>query len=170
MFQNKTKLIGLVLVGLILGSVGFHLFKTKSRDNLIKKVTQEQAKERADCRFETLEKRLECLQPKLTKIVSQGFTNKFSLFTNGEKTELASEDLGNYVKIKRIPAVKLGMGSCIVSFYYFEFDDKYIYLSKDNANGILVCGSKDNQIYIGPSIYSLDQIKKEAAFLSGLRF
>jgi hypothetical protein len=118
----------------------------------------------------TVGKRIECLDEKLTQITDKNFDPKFSLFQAHAKSELEVENHSNWVKIKRPTNLKMATGSCVVSFYLFDFDDKYIYLSKDNSSGVIVCGNSQNNFIIAPSSFSEAQAEQSAKFLKNLHF
>lgn len=155
------------LFGLIFGLI--KLDHKRELNSKIQEITKSEADSRKLCTSEDAQSRLDCMKPRLNKVKNPNFKNSFSLFIDGQKEEVESTDEDTVVKIKRIPSMFLG-GSCVSSFFYFDFDNHFIYLSKDNLSGIVVCRSGDRRMILFPSQLSSTDLQKEIHSLTNLSF
>jgi hypothetical protein len=135
----------------------------------IQEVTQTEADSRKLCTSEDSQSRLDCMKPRLEKVKNQNFKNEFSLFVDGKKEQVEVTDLDFAIKIKRSPLMFFG-GQCLSNFFYFDFDNNFLYLSKDNASGIVVCKSGVRRMILFPSQLSDKDLETQLKSLQALSF
>jgi hypothetical protein len=135
----------------------------------IQEVSQIEADGRKLCTSESSQSRLDCMRPRLEKVSNPKFQNAFSLFVDGKKIELKTEDLDYALKIKRTPEMILG-GKCMSNFFYFDFDSESIFLSKDNIYGVVVCVSGNRRMILYPSQISEQDLNSQLEAIKKISF
>lgn len=150
------------------GYAGYKKYSASHKsDKAISIMTASEAQVRKLCASNNINSRIECMEPKFEKMAIADFPVKFSVLINGEKSEITATTSHNLVKIKRIPGMSFG-GSCMSTFYYFDFDAQDLYLSKDNLSGVMFCQNGSDKIAVYPSSMSDDSMKDLVKKLMGV--
>ena len=144
-----------------------HQQATHKNDSVIAMMTKSEAQIRKLCASDKIDSRIECMEPKFEKLALKDFPNRFSILQNGQRSQVDAVEFHNLMKIKRVPGMSFG-GSCVSTFYYFDFDMSDFYISKDNLSGIILCQNGKNMMVISLSDLSEEALKNEVKTISGI--
>lgn len=164
--MKKTTAFILVAL-LVLGGGVFKYHQQQKQNKVIELISGTESETQKLCVSEKAEKRVECLSEKLKSISKSQMDEKvFFLIKKGEKTKLETEVSETVIKIKRTKEMSFG-GQCVSNFFLFEFDEKFVYLSKDNLTGMVLCVSKADKMLITAGELSEEKIRSDLSVILG---
>lgn len=161
------KYITLIVISFITSTLIYKYYCDWKRDQAISQISSKLSDSQRFCVSENIENRISCLNPKLKKISNQEINSKdFFFIKKNKKIKLQIEILENYIKIPRISEMTFG-GKCVSTFFFSDFDDKFLYLSKDNLTGLFFCKNNLDSYIITSGELSEEKIKNDLRLLLG---
>jgi len=159
--NGKIALLWAFFVSSVIG--GTIIYKNSTSVRAVSEIAK---KDRGQIKGITAKARVGELSEKLQQKKFGGqFPAAFSILHKGKKEDLEIQDQGNYLTIKRPKWLSFG-ARCVATFFLFDFDDKNVYISKDNPHGIVVCGRESQGFVIYPKTMDESRLKTKIQSLT----